>query len=363
MSFSREQISYIEEIIKKSLRDKFLNYSPETNNMPFHYRLLGKDRMALFSFIHSLNTTFGTSIFEPVAVGLAKLRFKDAKRQVIAGADGSLEFSTDEFTGKYSLDDFCGTLRKDGLIIMSNTVEALNDLLILPDLYGKLIALKRSKKIPFNLIKLKEAYEESQDESDLKSLNRLLLKKFYPKKSPKLPPSKISEEAHKTIQKIMDSLVTGQTTPDKQKEIEAIREVSQRGAMNNVKPTVVDVFVEDSDGALFLFDIKTVKPNIGNFKEFKRTLLEWAAATLAQNPTAKINTLIAIPYNPYEPKPYERWTMRGMLDLNFELKVADEFWDFLGGEGAYQMLLDCFERAGIELRPEVDEYFGKFNQK
>ncbi|MDR0411845.1 MAG: TdeIII family type II restriction endonuclease, partial [Treponema sp.] len=27
--------------------------------MPFHYRLLGRDRMALFSFIQSLNTTFG----------------------------------------------------------------------------------------------------------------------------------------------------------------------------------------------------------------------------------------------------------------------------------------------------------------
>lgn len=332
--------------------------------MPFHYRLLGKDRMALFSFIHSLNTTFGTSIFEPVAVGLAKLRFKDAKRQVIAGADGSLEFSEVEFTEKYSLDDLCSALRKDGLLtVTNNTVGALNELLILPDLYDKLINTKKNKKIPTNIMKLKELYDESKDESDLKSLNRLLLKKFYPQKVPKLPPSKISEEAHKTIQKIMDSLVTGQKNPDKQKEIESIRDVCQQGAMNNVKPAVVDVFVEDNDGSLFLFDIKTVKPNIGNFKEFKRTLLEWVATILAQNPAAKINTLIAIPYNPYEPKPYERWTIRGMLDLNYELKVADEFWDFLGGHGTYQMLLDCFERVGIELRPEIDEYFVRYGSQ
>ncbi len=363
MSFSEERITYIENIIKKSLRDKFLNYKPETHHMPFHYRLLGEDRMALFSFIHSLNTTFGTSIFEPVAVGLAKLKFKNAKRQVIAGANGSLEFSVSEFTGKYSLDDLCSALRRDGLIVPSNTVDALNELLLLPDLYDKLINLKKNKKIPTNIMKLKESYDESKDESDLKSLNRLLLRKIYPKKAPKLPPSKISEEAHKTIQKIMDSLVTGQKNPDKQKEIESIRAVCQQGAVNNVKPTVVDVFVEDNDGSLFLFDIKTVKPNIGNFKEFKRTLLEWVATTLFQNPAAKINTIIAIPYNPYAPKPYERWTMRGMLDLNFELKVADEFWDFLGGQGAYHMLLDCFEKVGIELRPEIDEYFAKFSQK
>lgn len=50
-----------------------------------------------------------------------------------------------------------------------------------------------------------------------------------------------------------------------------------------------------------------------------------------------------------------------MLDLPNELKVAEEFWDFLGGEGTYQNLLDIFERVGIKLRPEIDEYFRKFN--
>ncbi|TSC94935.1 MAG: type II restriction endonuclease TdeIII, partial [Candidatus Berkelbacteria bacterium Athens1014_28] len=56
------------------------------------------------------------------------------------------------------------------------------------------------------------------------------------------------------------------------------------------------------------------------------------------------------------------WTMRGMLDLEKELKVANEFWDFLGGEGTYKDLLDCFERVGIELRDEIDLFFKKFNQ-
>jgi len=41
--------------------------------------------MALFSFIHSLNTTFGTSIFEPVAETLASLKFPVAKKQFVVG--------------------------------------------------------------------------------------------------------------------------------------------------------------------------------------------------------------------------------------------------------------------------------------
>lgn len=256
MGFSAEQKKYIESVISNCPRDKFKNYKPESNNMPFHFRLLGKDRMALYSFIQSLNTTFGTSIFEPVAVALAKDRFKQA-------------------TAKY---------------VVGNT---------------------------------------------------------------------IGEGCKQVIQKIMNELTTG-NNPNKQKELKAIRESISAGKINKLKTVKVDLFVEARDGQQYLFDLKTAKPNISNFKDFKRTLLEWAGIALTQNPKAKVNTLVAIPYNPYEPQPYERWTLKGMLDLENELKVAQEFWDFLGGEGAYNELLDCFERAGIELRTEIDKYFSKF---
>jgi len=257
---NNSQKEYIIDAIKSCLRSKFKNYKPESHNMPFHFRLLGKDRMALYSFIHSMSTNFGTNIFEPVAIALAKNNFKTAQSHVKAGG--------------------------------------------------------------------------------------------Y-----------ISEKALNEIQKIMDKLTTAASSPDKLKEIEIIREVCRQGAMRKVKLTEVDVLLESKTGELFLFDIKTVKPNIGGFKEFKRTLLEWAATILAAKPEAKVNTIIAIPYNPYEPKPYNRWTMRGMLDLDKELKVAHEFWDFIGGKGAYQDLLDCFEKVGIELRPEIDKYFSKFKNK
>lgn len=136
----------------------------------------------------------------------------------------------------------------------------------------------------------------------------------------------------------------------------------QQGKLNTLRTVKVDLFLENQAGSCFLIDLKTAKPNISNFKDFKRTLLEWCAIILAKTPNLDTHSFIAIPYNLYEPKPYERWTLKGMLDLEKELKVADEFWDFLGGDGAYQDLLDCFERVGIELRPEIDQYFEKFGQ-
>ena len=230
----KQQTYDIEDILKSCLRNKFQNNNPEPAFMPFHTRLLGKDRLALYAFIHSLNTNFGVTIFEPVALALAQKNFQNVKLQAKAG-------------------------------------------------------------------------------------------------------DQISSESHKVIQGIMDNLATAETSPNKTKEIEAIRTVCQRGKMQKVKLTQVDVWMESKSSELFLFDIKTAKPNAGGFKEFKRTLLEWVAAILAENPKAKVNTIIAIPYNPYEPKPYSRWTIRGMLDLEKELKVGKEFWDFIGGKNSYEI--------------------------
>ncbi|HOH94382.1 MAG TPA: TdeIII family type II restriction endonuclease, partial [Bacteroidales bacterium] len=214
------------------------------------------DRMALYSFIQSLNTTFGTSIFEPVAVALAKNKFAKAQSQYFVG-------------------------------------------------------------------------------------------------------DKISESCQKTIQDIINNLTVG-TLPNKNKEIELIRESVNTGKINNIKTVKADLFLEDEQGVQYLIDLKTAKPNISNFKDFKRTLLEWVGIALTNNPNLEINTLIAIPYNPYEPQPYERWTIKGMLDDKYELMVGKEFWDFIGGDGAYEEILDCFESAGIKMRPEIDEYFSHF---
>jgi len=251
-----QQKEHIQEVIKTCLRNKFQNYKPESSNMPFHYRLLGRDRMALYSFMQSLITTFGASIFEPAAVALAKDRFIKANAQYKLG-------------------------------------------------------------------------------------------------------NKISENCQQAIQKIMNNLTVG-GNPNKPEEIGLLRESIKRDKINELKTVKVDLFLENNKGEIFLFDLKTVKPNLGDFKDFKRMLLEWAGIILTENPKMKVNTLIAIPYNPYAPNPYERWTLKGMLDLEHELKVAEEFWDFLGGEGAYEDLLDCFEQVGIEMREEIDEYFSRF---
>ena len=57
MALTTKQKNEIQKVISNCLRNKFNNYVPQDNYMPFHTRLL-KDRWVI-SFIISL-TTFGT---------------------------------------------------------------------------------------------------------------------------------------------------------------------------------------------------------------------------------------------------------------------------------------------------------------
>lgn len=62
MSLNNQQVENVEHILINCLRDKIRNYKPETISMPFHTRLLGKDRMALFLLIPAdLNSKTGNT--------------------------------------------------------------------------------------------------------------------------------------------------------------------------------------------------------------------------------------------------------------------------------------------------------------
>lgn len=256
MPLSDAQHAQIADLLKKQIRRKLNEYSPETSNMPFHIRLLGRDRMALFSFIQSINTMLGTSVFEQIAVIIATPHFKQ----------------------------------------VANQYKGLGD--------------------------------------------------------------EISLDAILTIQQIMDDLQTARTHPDKSDEIAKISQVARSGSSRRIKRPCIDLFLQNADGSEYYFDIKTAKPNIEGISALKRKLLEWVAIRERMEPRpTKIYTGLAIPYNPYEPEPYARWTFKGIFDLDNEIMVASEFWDFIGGDHTYEDLLKLFEHVGSELRPEIDAKF------
>lgn len=244
MSFTDETQKKVRDLLQDKVESKLRNYSPETISMPFHDLLLGKRRRAIFSFVHSLNTSLGQSVFEEVAETIAVERFKVAKRQ----------------------------------------------------------------------------YRE--------------LKGY------------LSEGAIAEINRMMDDLANDRVQPNKPDETRRIVLKATEGVLSEERNPRVDLFLLDENEVEYFIDIKTAKPNISAFRDMKRELLQWVAirASLAKN--AEVRTLIAIPYNPYDPEPYERWTGQGLFDYKNELLVGKVFWDFLGGDGAYEQLLGIFAEVG-----------------
>jgi len=259
MNLSIKTKKEIAELLIAIVQEKLRTYEPETGYMPFHYRLLGKDRYAMFSFIQSMNTTFGMSIWEQVAVILARGAGHHAERQ--------------------------------------------------HKLFGE-----------------------------------------------------IDEDTEKLISEIHYKLRKGEIPANKLNEIDQIRNKIKQGQAKLDPDSVVDLFVRVGNQENY-FDITSVKPNMKEFATLKLKLLRWAGLKLSQNKNAEVFTRLAIPYNPYYPNPYERWTLKGLYDLeNGEILVGEEFWNFVANNTIYKELLDIFQEVGEKLRDEIDKKFTEFRK-
>ena len=257
MGLSSKTVDKIRELLTDTVRDKLKKYRPETVHMPFHHRLLGKDRYAMFSFIQSINTTFGISIWEQVAVILAEGAGNYAERQY------------------------------------------------------KLLG-------------------------------------------------EIDSETEKLINDIHYKLRKGESAANKINEIDKIRNKIKKGEAKTDPDSVVDLFVKIGNEENY-FDITSAKPNMKEFVALKLKLLRWTALRLSQDKNVKVFTRLAIPYNPYHPEPYERWTLKGLYDLEREeILVGEDFWNFVACDDIYEELLDIFQGVGKELREEIDRKFAEF---
>ncbi|MEK6913796.1 MAG: TdeIII family type II restriction endonuclease [Nanoarchaeota archaeon] len=243
MTLTKSQISDIKNLLKDKIDKKLKDYARETSSMPFLAKLMqDNEKVASYSFIQSLLTTLGMSIYEEVARIIAEPNFDIAK------------------TGY--------------------------------DVEGE-----------------------------------------------------ISNEENEIISKILQEIKNKTRKANKEQEIKEILQCKSRtGRKIKVR---ADIYLKKGNEEYYI-EIKTAKPNIDVFAKSKEKLLQWVALR-----NKKVNTVLAIPYNPYFPEPYSRFTMQGYLDEKEELYVADKFWEFLGGKGTYKEVLEIFDEVGKEPKGKI----------
>jgi len=194
MALNTNQAKEIKDLLRQKIDEKLKNYARETSSMPFLAKLMqDNEKVASYSFIQSLLTTLGMSIYEEVAKIIAEPNFDVAK------------------TGY--------------------------------DVIGEI----------------------SNDENDI-------------------------------ISKILQEIKNKTRKTNKEQEVKEILQCkSKTGRKIKVR---ADLYLKRGNDEYYI-EIKTAKPNIDVFAKSKEKLLQWVALR-----KKKVNTLIAIPYNPYHPEPY-----------------------------------------------------------
>lgn len=245
MALSQNQKEEIKRLLINKIQDKLRRYTRESTSMPFLARLIqDHEKVAAYSFIHSIATTLGMSIYEDIS-------------RIIAA-----ESSKEAFTKM----DIGGVLSREQKSIIGNIVRELRN---------------------------------------------------------------------------------GERTVNKEQEVQEILEVSAANGKPQKEGRIADFYMKRDDKEYY-FEIKTVKPNIDVFTASKTKILEWVARR-----RSPVNTFVALPYNPYHPEPYNRFTEQGLLERGTEFLIAEEYWNFLGGEGTYSDLLAEFDKVGKEYNQEI----------
>lgn len=126
-------------------------------------------------------------------------------------------------------------------------------------------------------------------------------------------------------------------------------------------PTAVicDVFVEDlKKDKKYAFELKAPLPNSDQSKVSKEKIFK----LLAMEPRIVDEAFYALPYNPYGKRENYAWSFPARW---FDMKndsvvlIGDEFWDKLGGKGAYQNFIQEINKLGKEYRYRIyREYLG-----
>ena len=92
MPLSKNQKEKIEILLREKITGKLEKYGRETTSMPFLARLIqDNEKIAAYSFIHSIATTLGMSIYEDVSVIIASETADEAFRNYGVGGAISTE--------------------------------------------------------------------------------------------------------------------------------------------------------------------------------------------------------------------------------------------------------------------------------
>jgi len=152
------------------------------------------------------------------------------------------------------------------------------------------------------------------------------------------------------IERILSSLRSGDMKPNWKQEIKKIQ--AYRIGDTVVRRIISDLWLSKNNSEIYI-SIKTVKPNLDQTEIAKRTML------LLKAHDNNFKTFFGLYYNPggLNRQDYN-WTMPSKLfDMHNDpcVLIGKEYWNMIGGEKAYQNLLDVFKDVGTATQKKLNK--------
>lgn len=151
------------------------------------------------------------------------------------------------------------------------------------------------------------------------------------------------------IGKVIDELDKKKKFANYQHEVKRIVELVNNDTSNGISQTIItDLYVKDIDGNETYFEMKSPKPNKKQCLEVTRQHL--LIHCIRKKHFPQVKTYWGMGYNPNgEGNKYEHGLSVTYLDIKYHVLIGKEFWDYLGGHGAYEELLSIFEKVGNDM--------------
>jgi len=165
----------------------------------------------------------------------------------------------------------------------------------------------------------------------------------------KLIKGTVNIDTANTIDRIVTELRNNLRSPGHSKEIKEIQAEYHIESKKVELQMRADIYIGDYPGGPFFAEIKSPLPNLDVCAETKKKILTFETILEGQNPKG----FLAFAYNPFETRAnYKHGFTNRIMDMGIEILMAEEFWDFIGGSGTFDILLAIIEEVGNELRAE-----------
>ena len=126
--------------------------------------------------------------------------------------------------------------------------------------------------------------------------------------------------------------------PDRVAELDAI--LNLRDGEPAQRSVIADLYVGDYTGGPLFVELKTPLPNLDIAAESKKKMLYFLAIMDREN-VVGAKAFLGLTYNPFVTRANYRHSFTNrIMDMEREVLIGSELWDYLGGPGAYDELLE-----------------------